>query len=115
MSRIQPVVDNFTGLEGPDDIFIKLMEVLDNLEIIPEGGKFYTFIYKAKTPNIRYDVFPLIACTSIEKWGFTGFNFHWNLTRNYTWEECQSQLYVIEANELEDARSLSYAKFLMST
>jgi|TARA_R110001592_G_scaffold11657_1_gene57058 hypothetical protein len=115
MSRLQPIVDELIGLEKPEDIFTKLMEVLDNLEIIPEGGKFYTFIYKAKTPNIRYDEFPLIACTSVDKWGFTGFNFHWNLTRNYTWEECQSQLYVIEANELEDARSLSYAKFKMSS
>ena len=92
MSRLQPIVDSFTGVESPDSIFEQLMEVLDNLEIIPEGGKFYTFIYKAKTPNIRYDEFPLI-----------------------TWEECQSQLYVIEANELEDARSLSYAKFKMSS
>jgi hypothetical protein len=115
MSRLQPVIDEFIGLEQPEDIFIKLMEVLDDLEVIPEPGKFYTFIYQAKTPNIRYDEFPLIACTSVDRWGFTGFNFHWAESRNYTWQEVQSQLYVINSNELEDARSLSYAKFKMST
>ena len=44
------------------------MSVLDEMEIVPEPGQFYTFIYTAKTPNIRYDEFPLIACTDVEQW-----------------------------------------------
>lgn len=111
MSRFQPIVDSLTGLENPDDLMIQIMEILEVIELIPEPGKFYTFVYKPKTPNIRYDEFPLIACTEVQRWGFKGFNFHWNLSRNYTWEEVQGQLHEVYANELEDARSLSYASF----
>ena len=58
MSRLQPVVDNFTGMEKPDDIMEQVLTVLDEEAILPEVGGFYTFIYKAKTPDITYDEFP---------------------------------------------------------
>lgn len=115
MSRLQPVVDNFTGMEKPDDIMEEVLSVLDEEAILPEVGGFYTFIYKAKTPDITYDEFPLIVCTEVQRWGIKGFNFHWNKQRNYTWEEVIGKFYVVKANEVEDARSLSYAKFRMST
>ena len=44
--RIQDVTD-------PDDIFLEIMELLDDLEMIPEVAKYYTFIYQPKTPHIR--------------------------------------------------------------
>lgn len=115
MSRLQPVVDEFTGVEDPDDIMYKVLEVLTEEVLLPEPGKFYTFIYQAKTPNMEYDEFPLVACTDIQKWGFRGFSFHWNKQRNYTWEEIVGKLHVVRSDELEDARSLSYAKFRIST
>ena len=115
MSRLQPVVDKFTGIEEPDTIMVEVISVLDEEALLPEVGGFYTFIYQAKTPNITYDEFPLIVCTEVQKWGIKGFNFHWNRQRNYTWEEVVGKFYVLKANELEDARSLSYAKFRMSS
>ena len=115
MSRLQPLIDKLTGLESPEDTMLELMSVLDDMEIVPEPGQYYTFLYTAKTPNIRYDQHPLIACTDVEQWGFRGFNFHWGTSRNYTWGECQSQLYLIKPNEIKDARSLSYASFKMSS
>lgn len=115
MSRLQPVVDKFTGIEEPDTIMEEVISVLDEEALLPEVGGFYTFVYQAKTPNITYDEFPLIVCTEVQKWGIRGFNFHWNRQRNYTWEEVVGKFYVLKANELEDARSLSYAKFRMSS
>jgi len=115
MSRLQPVVDKLTGIEEPDTIMEEVISVLDEEALLPEVGGFYTFVYQAKTPNITYDEFPLIVCTEVQKWGIKGFNFHWNRQRNYTWEEVVGKFYVLRANELEDARSLSYAKFRMSS
>jgi len=115
MSRLQHVVDGFTGLESSDDIMQQVLEVLTEEVLVPEPGNFYTFVYRAKTPNIEYDEFPLIACMELKRWGFIGFSFHWAKTRNYTWEEIVGKLHVVKANELEDARSLGYAKFRMST
>ena len=52
MSRLQPVVDKFTGIEEPDTIMEEVLSVLDEEALLPEVGGFYTFIYQAKTPNI---------------------------------------------------------------
>tara|TARA_B100000902_G_scaffold143953_1_gene141388 strand:- start:8404 stop:8751 length:348 start_codon:yes stop_codon:yes gene_type:complete len=114
MSRLQPVVDSLTGLEEPDDLFLEIMEALTDKEIVPEAGNYYTFIYRAKTPQIRYDEFPLIACTEVQRWGFKGFNYHWGKIRNYTWEEVLGQMHVVLPREVQDARSIPYAKFRLS-
>ena len=45
------------------------------------------FFYRAKTPNLRYDMHPMVAVTDVFEWGFRGINFHWNTYRNYTWNE----------------------------
>ena len=81
----------------PEEMMLEIMEALnDTVEPIPEVGKFYTFVYNAKTPNITYDQHPLIACTDLQSWGFRGLNFHWQKYRNYTWEELAGQLYVVQ-------------------
>jgi len=95
----------------PDDIMMTIMEVFRDGDFVPDVGKYYTFIYSAKTKGLRYDEFPLIATLSIEKWGFTGLNFHWGTVRNYTWFEVNSRLLEIKQNEIDYLRSLSYAKF----
>lgn len=115
MSRLQPVVDKFTGLEKPDDIMAELLEVLTEEVILPEPGNYYTFIYRPKTPNIEYDEFPLIACTEVQRWGIKGLNYHWGMMRNYTWEEVVGKFHVVKANEVEDARSLGYANFKINS
>ena len=97
----------------PEDMMLEIMELLnDTVTPIPEVGKFYTFVYNAKTPRIQYDQHPLIACTDLQQWGFKGLNFHWRQSRNYTWEELAGQLYIVQYDELDDLLAIPYAKFL---
>ena len=98
----------------PEEMMMEIMEVLnDTVTPIPEVGKFYTFVYNAKTPNITYDQHPLIACTDLQSWGFKGLNFHWRQSRNYTWEELAGQLYIVQYNELDDLLNFPYGKFIL--
>ena len=99
----------------PEDMMLEIMELLnDTVTPIPEVGKFYTFVYNAKTPGETYDQHPLIACTSLEQWGFKGLNFHWQQSRNYTWNELAGQLYIVQWNELDDLMAIPYAKFILN-
>jgi hypothetical protein len=99
------------GYTNADDIMMTIMEVFREGEFVPDVGKYYTFIYSAKTKGVRYDEFPLVAVTNIERWGFKGINFHWGESRNYTWFEVNSRLLEVKQNEIEYLRSLPYAKF----
>ncbi len=99
----------------PEDMMLEIMQLLNNtVTPIPEVGKFYTFVYNAKTPGYQYDQHPLIACTSLEQWGFKGLNFHWQKSRNYTWNELAGQLYIVQWNELDDLMAIPYAKFILN-
>ena len=99
----------------PEEMMMEIMEVLnDTVTPIPEVGKFYTFVYNAKTPDITYDQHPLIACTDLQSWGFKGLNFHWRQSRNYTWEELAGQLYIVQNNELDDLLAIPYGKFILN-
>ena len=98
----------------PEEIMILIMELFTIEEILPEVGKFYTFIYNPKTPNITYDQHPLIACVDLFKWGFRGLNFHWQEYRNYTWAEVAGKLHLVEFQELDELLSLQYGKFLLN-
>ena len=78
---------------------------MDNLspgEIVPTPDKYYVFVYKAKTKNIQYDQYPFIVCTSVFPWGFTGYNFHWEESRRYSWQEVITNIYEIKDEELND-------------
>ena len=98
----------------PEEIMLLIMELF-NIEVLyPERGNFYTFVYTPKTPNIDYDQHPLITCIDIFKWGFRGINFHWQDYRNYTWEEIQGKLHVVEFQELDELLALQYGKFLLN-
>ena len=77
-----------------------LMNTLGTSTIVPDVDKYYVFVYKAKTPGILYDQFPLVLVTAIFKWGFVGFSAHWNDSRQYTWQEVISNLYEVEEDEL---------------
>ena len=99
----------------PEEMMLEIMEALnDTVTPIPEVGKFYTFVYNAKTPDITYDQHPLIACTDLQSWGFKGLNFHWRQSRNYTWEELAGQLYIVQYNELDDLLAIPYGKFILN-
>ena len=93
-----------------------LEAVKDSVTPVPIPGKFYTYIYIAETPNIRYDQHPLIACTNIftekENIYFIGFNYHWGDYRKYRLDRTVGQLYEVYAGEISDLREISYGKFL---
>ena len=115
--NINRIVGNDINLrtDDPEEMMLEIMELLnDTVTPIPEVGKFYTFVYNAKTPGKSYDQHPLIACTSIEQWGFKGINFHWRQSRNYTWQELAGQLYIVQFNELDDLMSIPYGKFILN-
>ena len=103
------------NVNDPEDIMLLIMEIFTIQEIVPEAGKFYTFIYNAKTPNISYDQHPLIACVEVFRWGFRGLNFHWQNYRNYTWEELPGQLHVVEFQELDELLAVSYTHLTLPT
>ena len=114
-NRVRRIIGDLIGIESPEYLMVKIREALkDTVVQIPTEGKFYTYVYRAKTPGIRYDLHPLIACTEVYGSGFTGINFHWGKYRKYTWEEIQTNLYEVDAGELEDLREIPYAKFLNS-
>jgi hypothetical protein len=102
------------GTRDPEDLMMIIIDVFKEEVLYPEPGKFYTFIYNPKTPNIDYDQHPLIACTDLQKWGFRGMNFHWRKYRNYTWEEVAGKLHVVRPNELDELIALSYGKFRLN-
>lgn len=102
------------GTKDPEELMLIIMEVFKEEVLYPEPGKFYTFIYTPKTPNIDYDQHPLIACTDLQKWGFKAINFHWRKSRNYTWEEVVGKLHVVRENELDELLAIPYGKFRLN-
>ena len=114
MNRITEIKDNLIGGESPDDMMLEILEVLTETVLVPEPGKYYTFVYQPKTPNIEYDEFPLVAVTSIFQWGFRGLNFHWGQIRQYTWEEVIGQLHIVTNEEIQSLRGIPYQKMRLN-
>ena len=111
-NRIEAIKGKLTSSD-PEDLMLEIMDALNNtVEVIPSVGKYYTFVYNAKTPEKQYDQHPLIACTDLFKWGFRGINFHWQSSRNYTWEELTGEVYMVKSIELDDLLAIPYAKFI---
>ena len=109
-NRIEEVYTDIINAQGADDKMEIIIETLSETEVVPEVGRAYTFVYNAKTPGV-YDEFPLVAVTEVKNWGFQGINFHWGTSRNYTWNELIGFLHVIQNDEIDYLRSLSYANF----
>ena len=108
--RTEELQEQIEGLNDPDDIMMNIMEVFTQTDLTPDPGNYYTFVYHAKTPGV-YDEFPLVAVTYVDRWGFRGLNFHWGTSRNYTWQEIVGRLHLIQNDEIDYLRSLSYANF----
>jgi hypothetical protein len=114
-NRVRKIMNDLIGIESQIYLMKRIREALkDTVTPVPDEGKFYTYVYKAKTPGIRYDMHPLIACTEVYSSGFTGFNYHWGKLRKYTWNEIQSNLYEVDAGEIADLRGIPYELFLNS-
>ena len=114
-NRIYPIQENLTGTEDPDDLMMAIMEALTVTEWSPDNvGAMYTFVYMAKTPKLLYDQHPLVEITEITRWGFRGFNYHWNNIRNYTFPEIIGEMYRVNPQELNSLRAIPYQKILYS-
>ena len=108
--RTEELQGKIEELDDADDIMMNIMEVFTQTEVVPAAGNYYTFVYNAKTPGV-FDEFPLVAVTYVDRWGIQGINFHWGASRNYTWMEIVGNLHVIQNDEIDYLRSLSYANF----
>ena len=113
IERIRADLNNKTN--DPEEMMIEIMDALkDTVTPIPDVGKYYTFVYNPKTPNITYDQHPLIACTEIYQWGFKGLNFHWGEMRQYTFPEVVGGLYKVDEMELRDLRTIPFGRIRLN-
>ena len=94
---------------------LEILNVLQESGRVPRVGKYYTFVYRPKTPNITYDQNPLVAVTEVFRWGFKGINFHWGELRQYTYDEVAGQLYEIYSEELADLREVPFANIRLNS
>ena len=114
-NRVRSVVDSLIGTEDADDIMIELMDTLtDTVTSSPSVGKYYVFVYNAKTPNKQFDSNPLVAVTDVFEWGFRGVNLHIGQYRNYTYNELVGQLYEVNPDELSDVRELPFVNITLN-
>jgi len=111
-NRIKPILYLLDGTESPDELMNDILSVLNKEVTVPTPGKYYTFIYNAKTPNIVYDQHPLIGALQVRQWGFIGFNYHWPEYRQYTWEEVSSPILEVYSFEIDDLKKIPYAKMI---
>lgn len=107
-SRLAGLVKKFIGTETADDIMIEIMSVLTESSGPPVAGKYYVFVYNAKTPNIQYDQNPFVYVKKVYNWGFVGLNYHWGKERQYTWDEIAGKMYEVYQSEIEDLKRLSF-------
>lgn len=107
-SRLAGLVKKFIGTETADDIMIEIMSVLTESSGPPVAGKYYVFVYNAKTPNLRYDQNPFVYVKKVYNWGFVGLNYHWGKERQYTWDEIAGKMYEVYQSEIEDLKRLSF-------
>jgi hypothetical protein len=107
-NRIKDILKNLIGGENADDLMLELMQVLTESNDPPRVGRFYIFVYNAKTPFLRYDQNPFVLVTNVYNWGFRGLNYHWGEIRQYTWDEVAGGFYEIYQEEVGDLRRMPF-------
>lgn len=115
VNRVRSISDKLTGKEDPDDLMSDILSKLKKSNQRPKVGKYYTFVYNPKTPNISYDQNPLVAVTEVFSWGFKGINFHWKGMRQYTWDEVASGVYEVYSSELKDLQQIPFGRIRLNT
>ncbi len=115
VNRVAPLTKKLLGIESADDLMLELMSVLTETKGPPTAGKFYIFVYNAKTPNSRYDQNPLVAVTDVYKWGFKGLNYHWGEVRQYTWDEVAGGMYEVYKEELSDLKRIPFGNIRLNS
>ncbi len=106
INRVAPLVKKLIGIETSDDLMLELMSILTESREPPKAGRYYIFVYNAKTPSLRYDQNPFVYVKNVYKWGFSGINYHWGEDRQYTWDEVAGGLYEVYQEEVTDLRRI---------
>lgn len=115
MSRINYIVKELIPVtQNPDDLMFEVIGALTDVDIVPDVGGYYTFIYKPKTPNIQYDEHPFVNVTAVFGWGFRAMNYHWNRPRQYTYQEVVGNLHIVRAMEVDDMKRIPTAKIRLN-
>lgn len=116
MNRIsEEEASTIKSYQDPDDRMLAILDLLKETEVIPDVGELYTFVYSPKTPEIKYDQYPLVVVSDIFRWGFRAYNFHWRSPHNYTWLEVVGNLHKVNREELNTLLALNYQKFKINT
>lgn len=101
-----------------DRLMNEILSILDGSEVsFPTQGRYYTFIYYAKTPGILYDRYPLIKAGGPLPKGFLGFNYHLGKIRQYNTEDGDrlvSGLYELSQKEFETLQHVPYRKLIQN-
>lgn len=118
-NRIRPILEDLRRVQGSDKKMNLILEAIEstNRGMIPESGKYYTFIYYAKTPRLLYDRFPLIVAGDLLSKGFRGFNYHLGKIRQYNTmdgDRLVSGLYEINAAEFDLLRRVAYQRLVQN-
>jgi hypothetical protein len=102
-------------LETPQKNMYELIKILDKKKFgYPRQGDTFTFIYKARTPNLIYDLHPVSTIISLDKNKFVGFNHHLGMVRQYSGNmgRVLSNFYKIDSDELDIVLSIKTALLL---
>ena len=118
-NRFEKLKESLMGTETPEELMDEILRLAEGTQrSYIETGKYYTFVYYAKTKGIRYDRHPLIRGGVILPKGFNGLNFHWfNQIRQYNTadgDRLVSPLYEVTGSELNTLRKIPYRKIIQN-
>ena len=124
-NRFSDFKKSLNGTEKPDRLMDEIMSILSGTEsAYPLQGRYYTYIYYAKTPKILYDQHPLIKSGGPYLNGFIGINYHLEDVvdklppiRQYNTvdgDRLVSGLYELSQQEFATLRSVPYRKLIQN-
>jgi hypothetical protein len=117
-NRFSDFKKSLKGSEKPDKLMNEIISILSGTEsAYPLPGRYYTYIYYAKTPKILYDQHPLILAGDMLPKGFLGFNYHLGKIRQYNTvdgDRLVSGLYELSQQEFATLRSVPYRKLIQN-
>jgi hypothetical protein len=117
-NRFSDFKKSLKGSEKPDKLMNEIISILSGTEsAYPLPGRYYTYIYYAKTPKILYDQHPLILAGDMLPKGFLGFNYHLGKIRQYNTvdgDRLVSGLYELSQKEFATLRSVPYRKLIQN-
>ena len=116
-NRIRPILEDLRRVSSSDKKMNIIIEAIEdtNRGMFPEAGKYYTYIYYAKTPKLVYDRYPLIKAGDLLPKGFRGFNYHLDKIRQYNTldgDRLVTGLYEISPAEFDLLRRVAYQKII---